>query len=126
MAGELQATIFCDALARRPSVRGGIVPAELLQLVSFGADVLIVFCIPREVRLSDQKHSDQQLGIDRWAAGVTVEINKVGTDTAQLDKTVNGSQQVAILQRELENSAGYGSCLGPELLASAAFLTPAT
>jgi hypothetical protein len=60
---------------------------------------------PDAETVSDQKHSDQQLGIDRRAACVTVEISKVGTDTAQVDEPVDGSQQMirgdVILEREL-------------------------
>jgi hypothetical protein len=44
--------------------------------------------------ISDQKHPDQQLGIDGGTAGVAVEICKVGTNAAQIDEPVDRSQQV--------------------------------
>ncbi len=50
LAGQFQGAVFGDALAGRPPVRVGIVPAELLQLVALGADVLIVLGVPLEVR----------------------------------------------------------------------------
>ena len=55
--------------------------------------------------IPDQQHPDQQFGIDRRATAVAVEICKVGTDAAQVDKSVAGSKQVilrdVVLQREL-------------------------
>ncbi|KZX95319.1 hypothetical protein A3722_18740 [Sulfitobacter sp. HI0027] len=55
--------------------------------------------------IADQQHPDQQLGIDRRAAGMAVEIRKVGADATQVDEPINGSKQVIlgnmILQREL-------------------------
>ncbi len=49
-AGQFQGAIFCPTLAGRPPVRVGIVPAELLQCLALGADVLVVLGVPREVR----------------------------------------------------------------------------
>src|SRR6056297_3123763 len=55
--------------------------------------------------ITDQQHSDQQLRIDGRTAGVAVEICKMGTDAAQIDKPVDRPQEMilgnVILEREL-------------------------
>src|SRR6056297_3019731 len=60
---------------------------------------------PDAEAIADQQHPDQQLWIDGGAARVTVEICKVGTDAAQVDEPVDGSEQVIpgnmIFKREL-------------------------
>lgn len=50
LAGQFQGTVFGSALSGRPPVRVGIVPAELLQCLALGADVLVVLGVPLEVR----------------------------------------------------------------------------
>jgi len=49
---------------------------------------------PDSKAIPDQEHTDQQLGINRWAAGMAVEFCQMGTDAAQIDEPVNGSKQV--------------------------------
>ena len=51
---------------------------------------------PDTEAITDRKHADQQVGIDRRTAGVTVEIRKMGADTAQSDVPIDGSQQVIL------------------------------
>ena len=52
-----------------------------------------------------QQHPDQELGIDRWAACVALDVRKVRPDTAQINKPINRPQLVIlpdmILQGEL-------------------------
>ena len=50
LAGQFQGTVFGSALSGRPPVWVGIVPAELLQLLALGANVLVVLGVPFEVR----------------------------------------------------------------------------
>src|SRR6056297_3992547 len=52
LAGQFQGAVFGPTLAGRPPVRVGIVPAELLQCLALGADVLVVLGVPLEVRPS--------------------------------------------------------------------------
>lgn len=49
LAGVRQTPVFSDALAGRPAVRIGIVPAELLQFVPLRADVFVVLRVPFEI-----------------------------------------------------------------------------
>lgn len=49
LTGQLQRTILRGALARRTPVRISVIPAELLERVTLGADVLIILCIPVEI-----------------------------------------------------------------------------
>ena len=50
LAGVLQRLVFGDALSCRPAVGVGVVPAELSQSLTFGADVLVVLGIPFKIR----------------------------------------------------------------------------
>ena len=50
LAGQFQGAVFGPTLTGRPPVRIGIVPAELLQGLALGADVLVVIGVPLEVR----------------------------------------------------------------------------
>lgn len=49
LAGQFQSTIRRGAFARRAPVRIGIIPAELLEGMPLGADVLVVLRIPVEI-----------------------------------------------------------------------------
>ena len=44
---------------------------------------------PDAEAIPNQKHADQQLWINRWAASVAVKFCKMWTDTAQVNKPVN-------------------------------------
>src|SRR6056297_1936042 len=50
LAGQFQGAVFGPTLTGRPSVRIGMLPAELLQGLALGADVLVVLGVPLEVR----------------------------------------------------------------------------
>ena len=60
---------------------------------------------PDAKAVSDQQHADQKFRIDRRAARVAVEIRQMGANAAQVNETINGSQQVIlwdmIFQRKL-------------------------
>ncbi len=45
---------------------------------------------PDAKAIADQQHADQQLGIDRGAARVTIEIRQMRTNAAQIDEPING------------------------------------
>ncbi len=51
---------------------------------------------PNAEAIAYQKHTDQQLGIDRGAARVAVEIRQVLADAAQISEPINRSQQVVL------------------------------
>lgn len=52
-----------------------------------------------------QRHPEQQFRINRRAAGMAVEIRKMGPDVAQIDEAINRTQKVilgnVVFQREL-------------------------
>ena len=51
---------------------------------------------PNAEAIAYQKHTDQQLGIDRGATCVAVEIRQVLADAAQINEPINRSQQVVL------------------------------
>ena len=51
---------------------------------------------PDAEAIADQKHTDQRFGIDGWLPQVAVELRKVGTESGQINKTVDGAQEVAL------------------------------
>jgi hypothetical protein len=69
---------------------------HLLAQATLGADAEAII---------HQQHADQQLGIDRGSARMTIEIRQVGANSAQIDEPINGPKQVIlgnmIFQREL-------------------------
>ena len=51
---------------------------------------------PDAEAIADQQHTDQKFGIDGWPPRVAVELREVGTDFGQINKTVDGAQQVVL------------------------------
>ena len=76
-AGQFQGAVFGSALSGRSPARVGIVSSELLQLLAFGADILVVLGVPFEVRpgpgevgasaLVEHRHVRRDLAIDQPA-----------------------------------------------------------
>ena len=50
LTGQFQGAVFGPTFTGRPPVRVGMLPAELLQCLTLGADVLVVFGVPLEAR----------------------------------------------------------------------------
>lgn len=44
--------------------------------------------------VSNQKHADHQLRINRWAACMAVVIRQMGADAAEINEPINRTQQV--------------------------------
>lgn len=49
LTGRFQAAVFLSSTGVLPPVRIGVVPAELLEGVPFGTDVLVIRLVPLEV-----------------------------------------------------------------------------
>ncbi len=46
--------------------------------------------------VADDQHPDQQLGIDRRAARMAVEVREMRADAAQINKAINRTQKVIL------------------------------
>lgn len=63
----------------------GQVQMDLVAKPTLGADAEAV---------ADDQHSDHQLGIDRRSAGVAVERAQMRPNAGQIDKAIDGAQQM--------------------------------
>lgn len=57
---------------------------------------------PDAEAIAHQQHPDEELGIDGRPSGVAVEIGKVGADPGQVDKPINGAQQMGLRDMIIE------------------------
>ena len=78
---------------------------DLFTQASLGADAETIL---------NQKHPDQQLRINRWAARVAVEVCEMRPDTGQINGPINRAQQVILWNMAFQRKLVEQRC--PRLL----------